>query len=307
MVARLWALTAALTLTASSARASDIPLAPSDRVSDPSGILTTADRRELVGLIAALDRDTDAELGVLILDRIDGDDFEGYAVEVFNAWGIGRAGANNGVLLLLLVSQRHVRITPGTGFRSLLDEDTAGRLLDTSVVPRLRQTKHAAAVLEGAREISKLIRQHLGAKPDPGPPYPSVKAFGGGASNDPLRRVTRAWRQGGVKEIAGSFSLFAAIVAAAYFLRRKCPKCRTYLRSRSRTLVSATYTSSGRGERRLDCPRCGFRDTEFYTIARRTRSTSSSSSRSSFSSGGSRSGGSFGGGRSSGGGAGRSW
>jgi uncharacterized protein len=87
-----------------------------------------------------------------------------------------------------------------------------------------------------------------------------------------------------------------------------CPKCNTwaYHLEGRKTLVSATYSSSGEGEETHKCKFCGFSKKSTYTIAQLVESTSSGSS-SSFDSSSSSSGGSWGGGSSGGGGASSSW
>jgi uncharacterized protein len=84
-----------------------------------------------------------------------------------------------------------------------------------------------------------------------------------------------------------------------------CPKCKTiaYHSVSRRTVVSATYSSSGTGEESHACKYCGYQHVTTYSIAQLTRSSSSSSG-SSFSSS---SGGSWGGGSSGGGGASSRW
>jgi uncharacterized protein len=88
-----------------------------------------------------------------------------------------------------------------------------------------------------------------------------------------------------------------------------CPKCTTiaYYSASTRTIESATYSSSGTGEETRECKYCGHKKKLKYTISqlRRSESSSSSSSSSSFSSGSS--GGSWGGGSSGGGGASSKW
>jgi uncharacterized protein len=88
-----------------------------------------------------------------------------------------------------------------------------------------------------------------------------------------------------------------------------CPKCKTiaFYTSADRTLVSATYTSRGKGERTEECKFCGHKKKSTYTIAQLVQNSSSGSSFSGGSSGGSSGGGSWGGGSSSGGGASSSW
>jgi uncharacterized protein len=85
---------------------------------------------------------------------------------------------------------------------------------------------------------------------------------------------------------------------------KRCPKCsyRT-VKVTSTTLVSPTYSSTGKERVTKDCRHCNYHHTETVIIPMKTRSSSSSSSGSSSRSSGS----SFGGGRSSGGGASGSW
>jgi uncharacterized protein len=97
-----------------------------------------------------------------------------------------------------------------------------------------------------------------------------------------------------------------------FYLNRRskyepCPKCKTiaYHFVSKRTLVSATYSSSGSGEEIHTCQFCGYSKKSTYTIAQLVRSSSSSGSSSGSSS--SSGGGSWGGGRSGGGGASSSW
>lgn len=84
-----------------------------------------------------------------------------------------------------------------------------------------------------------------------------------------------------------------------------CPKCayQTYYRSQTRTLVAATYSSSGVRLVVHTCKSCKYQQEKRETIPQKTRSSSSSGG--GFSSGGG--GSSFGGGSSGGGGAGASW
>lgn len=86
---------------------------------------------------------------------------------------------------------------------------------------------------------------------------------------------------------------------------KTCPSCssKAYCMTKNKTLVSATYTSTGVGEKTFSCKACQYQKQEQYTIAKLTRSSSSSGG-GGFSGGG---GGGFGGGSTGGGGGGSSW
>ena len=91
-----------------------------------------------------------------------------------------------------------------------------------------------------------------------------------------------------------------------YFSKyQECPNCKThaYYHSKTVTLVSPTYSSTGSGEKIFDCLQCHHQDKKHFTIPMLTRSSSSSSSSSGSSGGGS----SWGGGSSGGGGSSSHW
>lgn len=354
-LASLGLLVVTLLAGAAPARGQTPPHAPDEWFLDQAGVLSSSHRDDLRRTIWSLEHDTGAELGVLIGRSSGRLDAQEYARRVFASWKLGKRGRDNGVLLLLLVSDREVRILPGTGYKQLLDEEAAGRILDEEVVPCLKRGDHGGAVVAGARRIAAEVRRREGAPDEPtGQVAAPARAFGGaglaaphhatpptpvrhdveagGSSHDtpvtpstltPHRTTSTAQyvrHQGFVERTLHKVGgvvfwglIVAAVIGLAILLRPKCPRCATYLHTYSRTLVSATYHSSGRGERTLDCPKCHYHRVEVYTIPTKTRHRSSSS-RSSFGSsfgGSSRSSGgggsSFGGGRSSGGGAGRSW
>jgi len=94
---------------------------------------------------------------------------------------------------------------------------------------------------------------------------------------------------------------------------KECPHCHffTLQKGKRHTIIAATYSSAGKGEKVDDCENCSYRVViDTYTIPKKVRSSSSSSggrSSGGSSGGGSSSSGSFGGGSSGGGGAGGRW
>lgn len=96
---------------------------------------------------------------------------------------------------------------------------------------------------------------------------------------------------------------------AVYTEYKECPYCKThaYYCASSRTLVSATYSSSGKGEQVHTCKFCSKSKKSTYTIAKLVQSSSGSGGSSYGGSSSSSGGGSWGGGSSGGGGATSSW
>lgn len=147
-----------------------LPPPPERRVLDETGLLSPADHEALQRTIWSLEEATGAEVGVLVGRTSCGLGDEEYARRVFEAWRIGKAWRDNGVLFLLLVDERAVRILPGTGYESLFDEAAAGRILDEEVIPRLKKAELGAAVRAGVRRVAAEVRRHEKAPPEPPAP-----------------------------------------------------------------------------------------------------------------------------------------
>src|SRR5262245_15009816 len=105
------ALTAASLLVAAVATvaAVDFPK-PLGYVNDFAGVLSGDAKEELVALLRETERKTTVEMAVTTVASLDGLSVEEYANKLFHAWGIGKRGRDNGVLLLVAPSERKVRI-----------------------------------------------------------------------------------------------------------------------------------------------------------------------------------------------------
>jgi uncharacterized membrane protein YgcG len=93
-------------------------IAPRDatlRVHDFANLLSPAQRESLETLSQSVERQTTAELAIVTVPTLDGQSIDSYAHELFNQWGIGKKGLNNGVLLLVAPQERRMRIEVGYG------------------------------------------------------------------------------------------------------------------------------------------------------------------------------------------------
>jgi len=79
---------------------------------------------------------------------------EEFATALFNKYGIGNLPANNGVLLLVAVSDRKARIELGAGYGHARDAD-ARRIMDGIIVPKFKNADYAGGVTEGVKAIAK--------------------------------------------------------------------------------------------------------------------------------------------------------
>lgn len=177
---------AAVTLLLVSAACTSLP-APIFPIRDDAGLLGPSELGQVRELCAHLERETGAEIGVLILESSDGANHHAHALRIYNHWGIGKAGRDNGVLIYFAIADRRVEIVPGDGFRELFAEDTARALLERVVVPRMRRKEPKRAVLAIVAEVAAMIREHEAAHGQVVEAMPAsdaavVPAFGNGAT-----------------------------------------------------------------------------------------------------------------------------
>lgn len=80
-----------------------IPPRPSGApVLDRVGILSPAAHRTLVALESRLTSERNgAEVGVLVVDTLNGDNPRAFATDLYNAWGLGDATADNGAIIMV--------------------------------------------------------------------------------------------------------------------------------------------------------------------------------------------------------------
>ena len=72
-----------------------------------------------------------AQAVVVTVDSLDGEPIEDYAYELANEWALGDEEMDNGVLILLSVKDRKVRIEVGSGLEGALPDSKTGRIIDT--------------------------------------------------------------------------------------------------------------------------------------------------------------------------------
>lgn len=111
-----------------------VPERPLDStVLDQAGVLSQDTIRQIDAENQAWSKTAEqVQVGVLILDSLDGQDLEGLANDTFRKWQIGFAGTDNGVLLLIAMEERVFRIETSDQAATILTDVEAKRILDSS-------------------------------------------------------------------------------------------------------------------------------------------------------------------------------
>jgi uncharacterized protein len=126
-------------------------------VNDTAGVLTERERQRLLGLCTDFERETGAEMVVVTVASLQGEPISDYAHRLGNAWGVGKRGKNNGVVLLLAVQEQQTYIAYGDGLQSALTSDNCTEILDRFVQPSLRRGRYGDGLYAGAKRIARTV------------------------------------------------------------------------------------------------------------------------------------------------------
>lgn len=137
---------------------------PVGYVNDFAGVIPAGIAAQINTLCTELEQKTGAELVIVTVHSIGDEDYVDYAVRLFENWGIGKRGRDNGVLIFVTVRERKARIEVGYGLEGILPDITAGRIFREYMAPELRRNDYGAGLLAGAAAIAGVIAEEAGVE-----------------------------------------------------------------------------------------------------------------------------------------------
>ena len=124
---------------------------------NPDGIISFGVASEIDTLLLDIRHRTKAQVVTIVVDSIDTEDIASFATDLFNEWGIGVKGADNGLLILVAKEMRVARITTGYGVEGLLPDVICLRVAESTMVPHFQEEDYDGGVLECVQEIHRLL------------------------------------------------------------------------------------------------------------------------------------------------------
>lgn len=126
-------------------------------VSDPGGYLSPDAVARLNNLIASLESTSTAQIAVVLLPSIGDQVPKDFATELFEHWGIGQAGKDNGLLILVVMDQRRVEFETGYGLEGVLPDVICYRIIMDDFVPHFRQGEYGEGLIASVDRVKTLL------------------------------------------------------------------------------------------------------------------------------------------------------
>ncbi len=127
-------------------------------VHDEAGILSAQGKAQLEAILKAHRDSTSTQIAVYLIPSLEGDDIDSYAFRVAEEWKLGKENKDNGVLFLLALQEKQMRIEVGYGLEGVLTDALSSRINRNEVAPYFRQGNYEAGVQAGVLAIIKAVQ-----------------------------------------------------------------------------------------------------------------------------------------------------
>jgi uncharacterized protein len=157
-------------------------LSPTNYVNDFAGVLSSSTVTRLNDLCLQVEQKAHAQIAVVTVKSLDGQDVFTYAVALYQKWGIGKKGGDRGVLILLATQDRKFGASVGYGLEPILPDGKIGGFR-REAIPYLTSGKYAAGLWLMTSSIADVIAKDAGVtlstQPDNSPSEPRPPASPG--------------------------------------------------------------------------------------------------------------------------------
>jgi uncharacterized protein len=129
-------------------------------VNDFEKIYTKAEIKSLDSLIGSFEKKKGYEIAIITLDANYTNDttFDRYITAVANAWGVGKKGKDNGMVIGISSEFGRIRIVNGAGVTLYLSDDATKIIIDTIFIPNFQQGNYYKGTKEALLEIMRKLK-----------------------------------------------------------------------------------------------------------------------------------------------------
>jgi uncharacterized protein len=137
-------------------------------VYDYYGLLSDTDKNALEQKLIRYSDSTSTQIVIAIIASTEGENINYLGAQWGQAWGIGQADEDNGILILLAREDRRVAINTGYGVEALLTDALSKRIIGNVIIPEFRDGNYYAGLDKGSDAIFSVLTGEFEAEGDPG-------------------------------------------------------------------------------------------------------------------------------------------
>ena len=155
-----------LILIAASTFADDVP-SYSSYVNDYAGVISEKDKASMEDVAKEVEEKTGAQIAVLTVKSMAPyTSIDQFGMAVAEKWKVGQKDKDTGIILILAMEERRVRIEVGYGLEGIFNDAKVGRILDNTVLPYFRGGDFSAGLRRGMFKIADTIGTEMNVELD---------------------------------------------------------------------------------------------------------------------------------------------
>ena len=215
-------------------------------VSDPAHHLRPETVSAINATLSTLESETTAEIGVAVLDSLDGLEPGAAALLLHRRWGVGKSARDNGVVLLWSPAQRKIFVSVGYGLEGVLPDARAGRIQDEAIIPHFRRNEFDEGIIAGVNALAAAAREETYSG--------ATRARIDGRAPGVASPASRGWWDNAKVMVGGLIALPLMIILAVVGYQgraRRCPRGHGKMTRLSETQDDQEITAEDRLEEQL--------------------------------------------------------
>ena len=135
-----------------------VPALANRRVHDEGGILSQQAVSFLEQSLKSFEDSTSNQIAVLIVNSLEGESIDQFGIRVADQWKLGQKDKDNGVILLIALNDRKMRIEVGQGLEGPLPDAICNRIIRNEMAPAFRRGDYDSGVVAAVDGIRKAIK-----------------------------------------------------------------------------------------------------------------------------------------------------
>jgi len=138
---------------------------PTGHINDFANVLSSEGKQKIEQTLSTYEQQSGNQLAVAIIPELKDETIETYAEKLYQEWGIGQKGKDNGALFLVSIKDREMRIEVGYGLEGDLTDIESKKILDNVVPSYFRANDYDGGVRAGAEAMISAIGGELNVAP----------------------------------------------------------------------------------------------------------------------------------------------
>jgi uncharacterized protein len=190
------------------------------RVTDTTGSLKAEQVAQLESTLAAFEQRKGSQIAIVLVPTTQPEAIEQYSIRLADKIKVGRKNIDDGVIVLVAVQDRKVRIEVGNALEGPIPDSVADRIIRETMAPYFRNGDFYGGLAAASDALMKLID----GEPLPAPrPFESSQRHSAGLGDVLLPAIVFVIFAGGfltaiLGRVLGSFTTAALTAGGAWFL-----------------------------------------------------------------------------------------